>query len=223
MSESKKEANQKKEIQRQIEKRLEDLHPKFLEAIRDAYPLAVLGSLCIATAAFTTQTYPNAQIYAISAASLFLIAFVISFAFKIFPNWIFAVLSYASTGTAILFLFFVVGEFAKTNVVLSSSVRLVGSIPNIVAFLMFTLFSYGLRKRMKSKAIRWWSSFAIPLGVFYVVYYLVVSIWYFAGFDISILSDALFYVANPIMAVLFTILVVIWYKQRKKKHESVSV
>lgn len=54
-----------------IEKRLLDLHPKFLETIREVYPLAVLGSLCIAIASFTAETYPDAQIYAISAASMF--------------------------------------------------------------------------------------------------------------------------------------------------------
>jgi len=65
-----------------IEQRIKEYHPKFLEAIKDVYPLAVLGSLCIAISAFTSQNYTNAQGYAISAASMFLIAFVASLLFK---------------------------------------------------------------------------------------------------------------------------------------------
>lgn len=96
-----------------FEKRIIASHPKFLETVKEIYPLAVLGSLCTTVAVFA-QTYPEAQAYAITAASLFLLAYVASFFFKIIPTALAAFVSFGSTAMATLFLFLVVIEFGKT-------------------------------------------------------------------------------------------------------------
>jgi hypothetical protein len=89
-------------------KKLVDYHPEFLETIKEVYPLAVLGSLCIAISAFTAESYPEAQTYALTAASLFLFAFASSFGVKILSNELLAFTSYASTALGIIMLFAVV-------------------------------------------------------------------------------------------------------------------
>lgn len=69
--------NEKKKS-KPIQQQLIEYHPKFLDAIREVYPLAVLGSLCIAISAFTNQNYVTVQVYSITAASMFLLAFIFS-------------------------------------------------------------------------------------------------------------------------------------------------
>jgi hypothetical protein len=55
--------------------KVNELHPKFIKAIKETSPLAVLGSLCIAVSAFTSQNFSEALPFAITAATLFLVAF----------------------------------------------------------------------------------------------------------------------------------------------------
>jgi hypothetical protein len=215
------EATQETKTKKSIDKRVVELHPKFLEAIRDTYPLAVLGSLCIAIAAFSAQTYPNVQVYAITSASLFLIAFVVSFAFKVMPNYFLAVLSYASTGMAILLLFFVVGGFMKTNPLLSNSVRLVENVPSMFAFLLVILFFYEIRKRTKSKTVSWCCLAAIPFGTAYFVYYLVLDASYFLAFNLPPLSGTIFLALITIVLIFMIIVIVIEFRLRKKKNETI--
>lgn len=214
--EDKKEHNQKVEKPKDIEKILIDLHPKFLEALRDVYPLAVLGSLCIAIAAFTTNTYPNAQVYAITAASLFLLAFVLSFAFKIFPNYLFAVLSYGSTGIAILFLFLVVKEFMKANSTVTKAIALLSFILFISIIVISATVIYRLLKKTESKIVRWCCLIVISLGIFNIFGFLVASLSLFVVFNASIFGIALYY-SLLIFFILFLVIVLLVIKQRKRR------
>ena len=141
--------SEKTEKPKTIEQRMKDYHPKFLEAIKDTYPLAVLGSLCIAISAFSSQNYTNVQVYAISAASMFLIAFTVSFAFKVIEIDYFAFISYISTGLAIVFLFAVIVTFAQDIPEVSRSLR---ALPNAYyAFLYVTICYFFYRVRIQTK------------------------------------------------------------------------
>jgi hypothetical protein len=119
-----------------LEERLGKLHEKFLDDIKEVYPLAVLGSLCIAIAAFTKDSYPQAQAFAIVAASMFLMGFVFSFAQKIIKSDYTAFFAIGSTTTAIIFLFLVVLEFAEAIPLVITSIESV-----LFAFMML-IFSY---------------------------------------------------------------------------------
>ncbi|MCJ7633276.1 hypothetical protein MUP77_12905 [Candidatus Bathyarchaeota archaeon] len=119
-----------------FEEKMMRAHSRFLEDVGKVYPLAVLGSLCIAISAFTKDTYPQAQAYSVVAASLFLIAFVSSLLTRVMGGDLPAFTSIASTAVAIFFLFLVVIEFAR-------AISLVGKTLLIVPFLfmVITFFS----------------------------------------------------------------------------------
>jgi hypothetical protein len=139
------------------EKDLDDLitasQPKFLEAVKETYYLAVLGSLCIAVSAFTQQTYPQAQAYAITGASLFLLAFVCSFIAKIFPSAFLIVPSYIGTGAGIVMLFLVTVEFynALTMVSKTFTVIIIGVVATIIATVPYNLYLYRKKSIGKTK------------------------------------------------------------------------
>jgi len=132
-----------------IEQRMREYHPKFLEAIKDSYPLAVLASLCIAVAAFTSANYSIAQGYAISAASMFLIAFTVSFLFKIINLDYFAFISYISTALGIVFLFAVIITFAQAIPEVSRSLSVLPT--TYLAFLYITICYTFYRFRIQAK------------------------------------------------------------------------
>jgi hypothetical protein len=132
------ETERKQTKERGFEDIIISLHPKFLKAVQETYYLAVLGSLCIAVSAFTQQTYAQAQAYAITGASLFLLAFVCSLSAKIFPSSFLILPSYLSTGGGVFMLFLVVTEFiysinivskAFLTIVLCLGVALLASLP----------------------------------------------------------------------------------------------
>jgi hypothetical protein len=137
------------------EKELEDVirasQPKFLEAVKETYYLAVLGSLCIAVSAFTQQTYPQAQAYAITGATLFLVAFVCSFVAKFFPSSTTIIPSYLSTIGGVLMLFLVAVDFFNSIAMVSKALSLIvfGVISVIVATIPITF--YQQRKNSKGK------------------------------------------------------------------------
>lgn len=124
-----------------LRKRMIELHPRFLEAVKDAYPLAVLGSLCVAIAAFTKDTFPSAQGYAITASSLFLVGFISSLVFQFHRIEHTAFFSYASTGLGIVFLFLVIIEFAQSIPYVWRSILVIPSlfIMSILISLILTL------------------------------------------------------------------------------------
>lgn len=112
---------------RDFEEVIKASQPKFLEIVKETYYLAVLGSLCIAVSAFTQQNYPQAQAYAITGASLFLIAFFCSFIAKIIPSAFLIIPSYLSTGAGVLMLFLVTMEFSSAITLVSKA--FLGSVP----------------------------------------------------------------------------------------------
>lgn len=131
-----------------FEQKLVKAHPKFLEYIKEVYPLAVLGSLCMAISAFTKDTYPQAQAYAITAATLFLIAFASSFLQKVSSGEGPAFTSFASTALAIIFLLLVVVEFAKAILLVN---RAILGIPLLLMLVGINYALFGVL-RLVSKA-----------------------------------------------------------------------
>jgi hypothetical protein len=113
------------------------VHPKFLEAIKESSPLAVLGSLCIAISAFTNLNFSNAQPFAITSAMLFLIAFLVSVAFKMFQESLFAPLfsmaTYITVAFGIILLFGVVYFFASSIPLVSNTLSTI--LPALLAVL----------------------------------------------------------------------------------------
>lgn len=126
-----------------------DLHPKYLEALKDVYPLAVLGSLCIAIAAFSVQSYLDAVSYSITAASLYLLAFVVSFIFKIQSNYLLALISYVSTALGTIYLFLVIKVFAFSVLEVSKSLVTIISILCIIILSSLAYTIYRIQKRKK--------------------------------------------------------------------------
>ena len=161
-----------------------EYHPKFLEAIRETYPLAVLGSLCIAIAAFTTKTYPDIQTYALSAASLLLIAFAFSFIMKFLPSVYFALGSYVAAGLGALFIFLAIGSFTQAIPVIGTSITLVTDIPIIFMNSSFLFLITNLRKTGNSNKIRLLTSYVtIPLGVIVITLFVINLIAKILPFD----------------------------------------
>ena len=136
---------------RDFEEVIKASQPKFLEIVKETYYLAVLGSLCIAVSAFTQQNYPQAQAYAITGASLFLIAFFCSFIAKIIPSAFLIIPSYLSTGAGVLMLFLVTMEFGSAIPLVSKAFLLlyVGIFLSIMATIPYNLNRY--RKTSKGK------------------------------------------------------------------------
>lgn len=93
---------------------LAELHPKFLDALRDTQPLTYLASFMLLIAIFSTGEFIGARSYAIGSAFVFLIAFICSLYHKITPTPMVAISSYTATGTGIFLLILVIAEFSKT-------------------------------------------------------------------------------------------------------------
>ncbi len=173
-----------------IDDKLIEYHLKFLDAIKDVYPLAVLGSLCIAIAAFTGQNYQDIQPYAITAAALFLIAFTVSFMFRIFNNYLLALVSFICTALAIVFLLLVVITFAQAIPVVGKSVSAVSDIFYISIFSISAYAVYKLRRKTESRAIRFCYTIAFPVLAIAVFFYAFNMAARFADFSIpAILSE----------------------------------
>jgi hypothetical protein len=148
-----------------FEHKLASFHPKFLRIIRRVYPLAVLGSLCVAISAFAHQSYPEAQAYALASASLFLTAFVLSFSYEIFKFTLAALMSYISTALAVFLLFLAIFEFSVSVPMIS---RTFPSIMGFLAVIFFTSLYYSMFKvirRVKSKLSRASAWISISCGV----------------------------------------------------------
>ena len=205
-----------------IEKIIVALHPKFIEIVKKVYPLAVLGSISIATAAFTAQTYPEAQGYAITAASLFLIAFASSFLFMIIGIDFLAFMSYISVALATLFLFLVVIEFGKTVSLVSKSLFLIPVAFGYLLILYTHLRLRKIRKGTRSRLIFLLVAISIFLSVLFTVTGLITTI--IILFDISLLPSFILPSFGLVaLASLFLSLtsgfisILLVYRERKKK------
>jgi hypothetical protein len=210
--------------EKSIEKELVELHQKFLDTIKEVYPLAVLGSLCVAIAAFTKETYPNAQVFAIAAASLFLIAFAVSLLAKIMPNIYLVIISFASTGIAIMFLFLVITEFSRVVSVVSTSLRLIQIIPFVFVLFVGGLFFYRTQRDTKSRAIHLLSILGIPLVVFNIISYLFNILSYLMVFDVPIFTSQLsLEIFALVSLVLMLILVTSIIAKKKAKEQEQTI
>jgi hypothetical protein len=130
-------------------------HAHFLEAIKDTYPLAVLGSLCIAIAAFTKTTAPSSSDYAALSATLFIIAFVLSLMGKFIPDLVNLLLSYLFTSVGIVTLLLVVHEFSVYSPTIYMGVSLVMFVTLFIMVLIFMLYYRRITRRIfKSGIIR---------------------------------------------------------------------
>jgi hypothetical protein len=183
------------------------------------YPLAVLGSLCIAIAAFTSQTYPDTQQYAITAASLFLIAFTLSLIVKIIQGSFVAVLSYISTALAIAFLFIVIATFTQSIPMVSKSVSSLSTFLTIFMFSLLGYFFYSYRKKTDSKRIRLSCVIGLPVTAFIICYYSLIAIANFMNFTIP---SFILYLASSVLVVFFIILLIVLVSdirnRRARKH-----
>ena len=211
-----------------FEKRIVALHPKFIEIVKKAYPLAVLGSISMAIAAFTAQTHPEAQGYAITAASLFLIAFASSFLFMIIRLDFLAFISYISVAMATLFLFLVVIEFGRTVSLVSKSLFL---IPIAFGYLLiaYTYFRLGkILKKTRSRLIFLLVAISVFLGLLFIVTALITTI--ITLFDIPLLpsfvltSCGLVALASMFLSLTSAvILILLVYKERKSEQKPMHV
>lgn len=134
------------------ERLADDLHPKFLDAIKDTQPLAYLASLMLLITIFSTGEFIGARLYAIGSAVVFLSAFVISLIYKIVPFPFAAIFSFAATGTGIFLLIFVIAELIKT-VPLVKSAFYFSFIPAFMIGVSPLLYVHGktLREDMKKE------------------------------------------------------------------------
>lgn len=153
--------------EKSLEEKFVNTHAEFLKAIKEVYPLAVLGSLCIAISAFTQNNYPQAQAYAITGAALFLVAFVSSLLIKIFPFYILVVVAYSATAMAMIMLFLVVLEF-------SNSVAMVSRVMSIIVIVLTVIvFGSSIAKTLlktKNRVIRLTATVSlVSLSLFIVI------------------------------------------------------
>ncbi len=127
---------------RDFEEVIKASQPKFLEIVKETYYLAVLGSLCIAVSAFTQQNYPQVQPYAITGASLFLLAFVCSFVSKISPSLFLIIPVYLSTLGGVIMLFLITIAFASAFPLVSKAfyALYIGIVMLIFAAIPYNLF-----------------------------------------------------------------------------------
>jgi len=132
-----------------IEKALIDVYPKFLDAVKDTYPLAFLGSFSILVATFL-QHAPNAQEYAIAAAVNFLLAFVLSLVVRLVPSsFLMALLLYISFGIGVVLLIAAAYELSEASflsrVVVESTMRLFATAITFIIFWNWTTSIRGER------------------------------------------------------------------------------
>jgi hypothetical protein len=212
--------------EKNIEQQLIDYHKKFLDAIREAYPLAVLGSLCIAISAFTSQNFATAQTYAIIAASMFLIAFAFSFLFKVMPNAMSAFISYVSTGIAVVFLFAVIITFGQAIPMVGRSLLV---IPDLLIVFVSLLLGYSFnesRKKIKdhenrlSYGIYLCSTTTVLLAILLICYFstdIVVKLLGFSMPDFLIVVPTI--VAGFLLLFMITLVGIKAYIIKKRKAE----
>jgi hypothetical protein len=200
----------KEEKKKSFEEKLVELHPKFLEIVRDVYPLAVLSSLCIAVTAFTQQTYPQIQPFSITAAGLFLVAFIASFACKIVQMEMLAFISYCSTALAVFMLVLVVSGFATTTPVFSKTMILIPAGFMIVILLsgLLTLGRVTIKSKLKATRLSCLASFSSL--AFLIIVVVVLTVTTFVGssafnqlFTSALLVSMLFFTVSLFFVVFF--------------------
>ena len=145
-----------------FEKTLREIEPKLLKVIKETYPLAVLGLLCMAVAAFAQSNLPQATPYALTGASLFLAAFVCALLFKASKTSLMLFFVYTSAAFGTLMLFWTIEEFGK-------STQTIGNVPFFL-FTFFVLVSFSVStfaiSRRSRESKRGLTSFLGVVGIF---------------------------------------------------------
>lgn len=196
-----------------------DLHPKFLETIKEVYPLAVLGSLCIAIAAFTKESYPEAQTYALTAASLFLISFVLSFMVKLLSSEAIVFISYSSTALGTIMLFLVVIEFSRTVPLLRKTMSLIPYAFTILIVLAGCHLMIKLAMRTKSNLIFLFSEIGLGSGVLFVCSVAIDLLRNFLGIELLPVGETTFICFFSMFSLVATAFIVGALYKKQKKHK----
>jgi hypothetical protein len=210
------ESNKEKTLD--LEDKLASLHPRFLEIIKQVYPLAVLGSLCIAISAFAHQSYPEAQAYALTSAALFLMAFVSSFLFEMFKAKSFALTSYISTALAVLLLFVAIFEFGV-------NVPMIARTPMIVLGFVFIIFfsstyysAFKAIRKVKSRLARASAWTGIFCGASFISMLVYVEMYFmFSGEQIK--NDLFWNVWIALICLSFAFLLVFTFLVLRERKE----
>ncbi|WNZ29545.1 MAG: hypothetical protein IAX21_01345 [Candidatus Bathyarchaeota archaeon] len=121
-------------------------HETVLSVLKQVSYLAVLGSLCIAIATLTGKENPEVQVYALTAATLFLVAFLTSFVARLFSVGVYVVPSYVAMIGGVIMLFLVVQSFYTKIALVNRCFEIVG--PSLI-FAIVPQFCYWVYQRSK--------------------------------------------------------------------------
>jgi hypothetical protein len=199
-----------------IEKTLEDKLPVFLKSVKEASPLAVLSSICIAVAAFTHTVYPTASAFALAGATSFLIGFVGSLLFKIMKFYLISIYVYISfiVGVALMFGFLI--EFGE-NILMVSKTS--GVIISLAGYTLITISSISYAKKFKNSKGKVMAFSAVLSEVFAVGLFIITTIYlvlYFFNVAPSIQTMLFMMFASIIIVdAISVIIAVLWTRRRR--------
>lgn len=167
----------KRNIISSFEEKVKEIHPKFMEALRELYPLIVLSSFSIVIANFSQTNFVGAQSYAVGAAAVFLFAFICSFGFKLSPNWLLALLTYICVGFGVALYVLIIIEFAKTVTVSLTFLLIRNTSESIlVALIALVSFRGSIRIFREWNKIKSGAKISSSLAAFSLIVVLLTSI-----------------------------------------------
>ena len=204
--------------------------PKFLEIVKETYSLAVLGSLCIAVSAFTQQNYPQVQPYAITGASLFLLAFVCSFISKISPSAFVIIPIYLSTLGGVIMLFLVTMEFSSAFPLVSKAFSALYILIFMIAFtaIPYNLFRNRRKSNGKTKICITISAVSLAIAIPSIAITLIIAIFFVfvvTSLESVFLAVMIIGIASFFIGVVFLLVSLpLRYRERKlrRKEEKLS-
>jgi len=219
-----------------LSQRLVDSHDQFLEALKETYPLGVLSSLSMTIAAFTRDTLPQAQTYAIAASLAFLLAFTFSLILKVMrtvllmegtPLVYYISFSHIFTIAGIALLFGVITQFMTIPAV--ATALLPPSLAISIVFFAFLIpILRNLTKATQPKSVRILSylfmiSFAVSVYDFCLNIYVVFAgrrlpEWWGLLLQVSLLACTVFFA----LAVMLMIIKKERVRLRKTEPKSVT-
>lgn len=213
---------------RDFEEVIKASQPKFLKIVKETYYLAVLGSLCITVSAFTQQNYPQVQPYAITGASLFLIAFFCSFIAKIIPSAYIIIASYLSTGAGVIMLLLVTIEFSSAFPLVSKAIiaLYIGMVLTIFTAIPYNFFGYRRKSKGKTKIIVTISIVFLTIAIPFMAITLIIPFFLvMTSFESIFIVTAIIFIASFFIGAAFLLAsLTLLYKERKlrRKEEKLS-
>lgn len=196
-------------------------HKKVLSVLKEVSYLAVLGSLCIAIATFTGNEYPEAQIYALTAASLFLVAFLTSFAVRLFSVGMYIVPSYVAMSGGFIMLFLVVQNFYTKIPLVNRSFEIVG--PSLIFAIIpqFCFWVYQGSKKLKRKYKYIFVAINIISGIiimFFGFLYILEQIFLVTIFQKDVFITLLVQQVLPILMVISGLVIILPTSETVKEY-----